>query len=380
MQLVLLDGFLYGGTIGNRLQIAQAALNAGYEVHIATKITDKFDQLKGYGFVVHPLDMSRGFKSVFSEIKLIFQIYKIYKEVNPVVTHLITIKMVLIGGIAAKFARIPSIVSSISGLGYIFISKKIRIIILRIIIGLLFRYILSSNNQRVIFQNTDDRDIFRKVTGIAKSKTVLFLGSGVDLSSYKPTPPTSDRFVIALISRMLGDKGVYEFVEAAKILKLIKYENPKYRFVLVGDIDPDNPTSLSLDQLKSWDKEGVIDYWGHRNDISKVLELVNIVVLPSYREGFPKILMEAAACGRPIVTTNVPGCRDAIEHLVTGLLVPVRNSKVLANSIKSLIDNQDDCEKMGLAARKRALKLFDVNDIIDLHLNLYEMLVTESSI
>ncbi len=366
--------------LSHRLQIAEAALNAGYEVHIATKITDKSDELRGYGFVVHPLIMSRGFSSIFSEIKLIFQLYKIYKEVCPVVVHHVTLKMVLVGGIAAQFVKMPSIVSSISGLGYIFISKKIRIVIFRIIVGLFFRYILASNNQRVIFQNTDDREVFIKVTGIARSKTLLFPGSGVDLSVFKPTPPISGEIVIALISRMLGDKGVNEFVDAVKIIKSMKYKNPQCRFVLVGDVDPENPSSLSLDQIKSWDKEGLIEYWGYRSDISRVLGLVSIVVLPSYREGFPKILMEAAACGRPVITTNVPGCRDAIEPLVTGLLVPVRNSKVLANSMQSLIDNENDCKEMGLAARKRALKFFDIRDIVDSHLNLYEALIAESSV
>ena len=179
---------------------------------------------------------------------------------------------------------------------------------------------------------------------------------------------------------MLGDKGVNEFVDAVKIIKSMKYKNPQCRFVLVGDVDPENPSSLSLDQIKSWDKEGLIEYWGYRSDISRVLGLVSIVVLPSYREGFPKILMEAAACGRPVITTNVPGCRDAIEPLVTGLLVPVRNSKVLANSMQSLIDNENDCKEMGLAARKRALKFFDIRDIVDSHLNLYEALIAESSV
>ena len=279
--------------LSHRLPIAIAAMNAGYEVHLVTKITNKLEQLKNHGFTVHPINIQRGAKDGFSDVLATYHIYKVLKKVCPDIVHLVTLKVILLGGIASRIAKIPSIVYSVAGLGHIFVSRNYKVKILKIFIGLAFRFILSVKNKKVIFQNNDDADIFKKITNLKSSESILLPGSGVDLLTYKPSLMPKNEVVIAMISRMLGDKGVYEFIEAVKILKSMKYINPKYRFVLVGDVDYDNPTSLSTNQLKSWEKDGLIEYMGHQNNIPEVLEAVSVVVLPSYREGFPKILIES---------------------------------------------------------------------------------------
>lgn len=171
-----------------------------------------------------------------------------------------------------------------------------------------------------------------------------------------------------MAARLLRDKGVLEFVEAARLLKA----RAQARFVLVGGIDPGNPTSLQNDQLQAWMREGVIEWWGARDDMPNVLPQAHLVVLPSYREGLPKGLIEAAACGRAVVTTDVPGCRDAIEEGVTGVLVAVRDASALARGIYSLLEEPSRLEVMGAAGRALAERVFDVNEVASRHVRLYK--------
>ena len=215
----------------------------------------------------------------------------------------------------------------------------------------------------------DDQLLLTRLSFLSSNEVELINGSGVDLSVFTQQPFNTGVPIIILAARLLKDKGVQEFVDAAK---LVNNNNNRARFILVGEPDLHNPASLQQHELDHWESEGTIEIWGYREDMEKVISLSTIVVLPSYREGFPKILIEAAACGRPIVTTDVPGCRDAIEKDITGIIVPARDYVELARKISFLLDNPILSRKMGNAGRARAEKFYDINKVVKKHIKIYE--------
>jgi len=358
--------------LSHRLPIAIEAINQGYEVHIATTIANELDSLKKNGLIVHPINLHRsrtGLISVISEFKEILDIIRI---VAPNIVHLVTIKPVLLGGIASRILNVPAVVYAVSGLGYVFLKKGVIAFIIRKIIIYLYQLAFRHKNKCVIFQNDSDQSMLSKLSLLSSNEVELINGSGVDLSVFTQQSFDSGVPVIILAARLLKDKGVKEFVEAAK---LVNINNNRARFALVGEPDFDNPASIQRYELENWKNERIIELWGHREDMEKVIPLSTIVVLPSYREGFPKILIEAAACGRPVVTTDVPGCRDAIEKDITGIIVPVRDYIELAKKISFLLDNPTISRKMGNAGRLRAEEFFDINKVVEKHMKIYEDLL-----
>ena len=354
--------------ISHRLPIALAAKKEGYEVHIGCGITDKQEYLENLGLVVHPLNLSRGSTGIVQEFKSFIAIKKKLKSINPDIVHFVTIKPVLYGGIASRIIGIKNKVFAISGLGYVFTSDSLKTSILRAFIIQLYKIALGGRNSKVIVQNTNDRDILSKYKIIKKEQEILIRGSGVDLETYVYREEPIGIPNVVMAARLLKDKGVLEFIEAAKIL-LHKGINAK--FILYGDIDEHNPASLNTNELKHIKEESIIEVHGFVSNISEVFSKANIVVLPSYREGLPKVLIEAAACGRPVVTTDVPGCRDAIEVNKTGILVKVKDSQLLANAIKKLIENKNLRVDMGKAGRELAEKEFSIKKVINTHLDIY---------
>jgi len=358
--------------LSHRLPIAVEAIKQGYEVHIATTITDKLYLLESTGLVVHPLHLHRsnsGVGTVFSEFR---EILTVIRSVAPDIVHLVTIKPVLLGGIAARLTGVSAVVSAVSGLGFVFVKKGLVAFLRRVSISLLYRLAFGHPNQRIIFQNIYDQSQLTKLTQIASNRALLIHGSGVDLSLYSQKPIPEGLPVVLFAARLLADKGVREFVAAAESVNGSAF---RARFVLVGEPDPHNPATIQQQELEQWEKEGVVELWGYCNDMDQVLASATIVVLPSYYgEGIPKILIEAAACGRAVITTDHPGCRDAIEEWVTGLLVPVRDAEALASSILSLLDDPMRCGEMGLAGRKRAEERFDLRQVVAEHLRIYEEL------
>ena len=355
--------------ISHRLPIALGAKEKGYEVHIACGITDKQEYLENLGLVVHPLNLSRGSTGIVQEFKSFIAIKKTLKAINPDIVHFVTIKPVLYGGIASRIIGIKNKVFAISGLGYVFTSDSLKTSILRAFIIQLYKIALGGRNSKVIVQNTNDRDILSKYKIIKKEQEILIRGSGVDLETYLYREEPIGIPNVVMAARLLKDKGVLEFIEAAKIL-LHKGINAK--FILYGDIDEHNPASLNTNELKHIKEESIIEVHGFVSNISEVFSKANIVVLPSYREGLPKVLIEAAACGRPVVTTDVPGCRDAIEVNKTGILVKVKDSQSLANAIKKLIENKNLRVDMGKAGRELAEKEFSIKKVIHTHLDIYQ--------
>ena len=353
--------------ISHRLPIALAAIKQGYEVHVACGITDKKTMLESLGLAVHPLTLSRSGTGVFSEFKTLKQLFTIIKLVEPDITHSITIKPVLYGNIISRLLRVPTRVASISGLGYVFIASGIKAKFFRVFIALLYRSALS-DAKTVIFQNSSDRDVLKKLGAIKTEQELFIRGSGVDLSLYPVFPEPKDKLVVMLVARLLIDKGVYEFVKAAEI---IKAQVDNVRMVLVGSTDPGNPNSVTMQKIKSWVDADIIEYWGHSSEVATTMSKSNVIVLPSYREGLPKVLIEAAACGRAVVTTDVPGCRDAIEPNETGLLVDVKSASSLASGVLSLISNDNLRYKFAKNARKLAERDFNINDVVSMHLSIY---------
>ena len=358
--------------ISHRLPIALEALTQGHEVHIFAKDTGRMTYLESLGLKVHPINLERGSVNPAQTLKLLFDLKNKLKKIQPDVVHLVTIKPVLIGGLASILAKVPAIVYAISGLGFIFTNTMLKAKILRLGIIPLYRLALSAKNKTVIVQNLDDLRILRQYVSIPESQTVLIPGSGVDLQQFDVQPLPLINKIVLMACRLLADKGVYEFHQSVLLLKE-KYSN--VRFVLVGGVDPDNPASLTEQELNEWVTNNDLEWWGHQTNMSKVLSQATIVVLPSYREGMPKVLLEAQALGRPIVTTDVPGCREAIENNKTGFLVKVKEKQSLANAIEKLINNDDLCLEFSQNARVLAEQKFDIKQVVKTHMNIYENLI-----
>jgi glycosyltransferase involved in cell wall biosynthesis len=367
--------------LSHRLPIALAAQKQGFEIHIATSVTTRLPELMQYGFSVHELKLDRSSAGIIAAIRTLVSIWKVFKSIKPDLVHLITIKPVLLGGIAARMAGISSVVVAISGLGFVFVDKGVMSRVRLLLVAWIYRIALSHHNLKVIFQNDEDKSRLTGITFLSEAKTTMIRGSGVDLIEFAPQPTNHNERIVLLAARLLLDKGVSEFVEAARILRpLYSCSNTAVRFVLVGEPDTANPTSVTPAQLKAWVHEGAIENWGHRKNMPDVLSAASIVTLPSYYgEGLPKVLIEAAACGRAVVTTDHPGCRDAIEPGLSGFLVPVRNAQALAKAIKYLLDNPVKCESMGLAGRDLAERVFDVKQVVASHLQIYEELIAKAA-
>jgi len=351
-----------------RLPIALAAIKQGYEVHVACGITDKKTMLESCGLIVHPLTLLRSSTGILSELKTLKQLFIIIKLVRPDIAHSINIKPVLYGNIISRFLRVPCRIASITGLGYVFIETGIKAKFIRVIIALLYRLALGGA-KTVIFQNSSDRDMLKELGAIKPKQELFIRGSGVDLSLYPVLPEPKGAPVVMLIARLLIHKGVYEFVKAAEI---IKAQASNVRMVLVGNIDSGYLKSVTMQEINSWVNADIIEYWGYSTEVATTMSKSNIIVLPSYREGLPKTLIEAAACGRAVVTTDVPGCRDAIVPNETGLLVDVKSTSSLVNGIFSLINNDDLRYKFAKNGRKLAERAFNIDDVVSMHLSIYD--------
>lgn len=369
--LVNVDWFF----ISHRLPIAVAAAKKGFEVHVATSVTDKAALIKNAGFILHDIPISRGAIGPVTTFKTFLAIMKIFYKVKPNIAHLVTIKPILLGGIAARITNIPGVIAAISGLGYIFIDQGFIASLRRFFVRTLYRISLGHKNLRIICQNVNDLDEIQRATKLSNGSFSLIDGSGVSLKKFIYVPDHNKIPKIIMASRLLKDKGVLEFAEAASIAKDM---NIKAEFILVGDPDPDNPSSISRSQIQDWEQKGILNYWGQIDNMQDVLSQASIVVLPSYREGFPKVLIEAAACGRAVVTTDVAGCRDAIYNGVTGVLVPVRDAHALADAIFDLIASPETYIKMGIEGRKMAEERFDESIVIEKHLALYDLILANA--
>lgn len=361
--------------LSHRLPVALAAMREGYQVHVAVGITDRLPELQSYGFMVHPLRMRRGKAGIVSEWIAFTDLIRLFRSVKPDLVHLVTIKPVIFGGIAARIVGTPAVVAAISGLGFVFVDRGMRAWLRRVVVGSLYRIALGKSALKMIFQNTDDCDCLTQFAHLPASKHAIIRGSGVDLSHFKPGPLPAGVPVVVMACRLIADKGVWEFVEAARLLRM---RSVSCRLCLVGALDPDNPVSLSDADLERIVSEGFVELWGPRADMPSVLAQAHIVALPSYYgEGLPKVLMEASACGRAVVTTDMPGCRDAVLPGQSGVLVPARNANALADVLERLLADPARCVEMGRVGRTFAQREFDLAGVVARHLGIYKELLDQ---
>ena len=298
------------------------------------------------------------------------ELVSLYRREKPDIVHHVAMKPVIYGSLAALLARVPRIVNALAGLGYIFTSTHVRARLMRMPVRLALRRLLSAGQGRTIVQNPDDRRTLREL-GIPETRIAVIPGSGVDVHRFHPVPEPEGPVVVCMVSRMLWDKGVGELAAAARRLKA---EAASLRVWLVGPPDPENPASISEGQLGQWVEEGILEWLGPQADVAAIWQRAHIAVLPSYREGLPKSLLEAAASGRPMVATDVPGCREIVKENETGLLVPARDPGALAAALSRLAGDAALRRRLGAAARERAVERFSQERIARETLALYRSL------
>lgn len=358
--------------LSHRLPLALAAQGEGFDVHVATPLSDDVEKIRTAGFAFHAIPLTRRGAHMGEELASVIALYSLYRRIKPDLVHLVTIKPVLYGGIAARLASVPAVVSAVTGLGYVFIAQGLKASLLRTAVKGTYRFALGYANGRVIFQNPDDRSSFLMSRLVDARQTVLIKGSGVDMAQFSPAPEPPGAPLVVFAARMLWDKGVGEFVDAARWLC---DRGIKARFALVGDTDSGNPAAVPKSQLEGWQQSGVVEWWGQHANMPMIFAKAHIVCLPSYREGLPKVLIEAAASGLPIVTTDVPGCREIVRHSENGLLVPVRDVVALAETLRRLIEDAELRRRMGAKGREIAVAEFSVERVVRETLDVYWQLL-----
>lgn len=356
----------------HRLPLALAARDAGYDVTLVTNVSSHAEKIRQSGIKIIPFNLDRGSVNPLKELATVARLTAIYRQEMPDIVHHVAIKPILYGSIAARMAGVPHIVNALTGMGYLFTSNHLKTRLLRPFINAAFKAVLNNKKSRLIMQNQDDRTMLVNAGMVDADRTRLIRGAGVNTEEFSCRPePIAMPPRVVLPARMLKDKGVVEFVAAARLLK---DRGVKAQFVLVGDTDLHNHAAISVVQLTAWAEEGCVDWWDRRNDMPEVLTNSHIVCLPSYREGLPKALLEAAACGRPIVTTDTIGCREVVRHGENGFLVPLRSTVELADALQRLIENPELRQKMGLRGREIAVQEFAVEKVIAETLAVYKEL------
>jgi len=352
--------------LSHRLNLGRICLARGWTVIVAARVQNHGDQILKEGFQLAPIPLRRGGMNPFHELRSLFSIFRLIRQERPDIVHLVGLKLILYGSLAALFFPKAIVVNAVSGLGTLFTSNLDKPSLIRKAILSLLPSLLGRKRSWVIVQNKDDQDFFQSM--LPSGKVTLIPGAGVDVEKYAQQPEPAGIVTAAIVSRMLGEKGVNETVEAGRLLR---QRGINIRIQLIGSPDPENPSSIPKETLKSWHDEGIVEWLGHSSDITKVWANAHIAVLPSYREGFPKSLIEAMASGRPAITTDTIGCREVIEDGVSGILVPLNDANAVADALQKLVENAGLRRSMGAAARKRTETLFSDKGIADQTMDVY---------
>jgi glycosyltransferase involved in cell wall biosynthesis len=369
------DWYLYNF----RLSLARALREAGAEVVLISPDGPYGSRLEAAGFRWLAQPMLRRSLNPFRELIFLFHLFRLYQHEQPDVVHHFTIKCVVYGSLAARLVGIHRRINAVAGMGYVFASNALRASLLRPFVRALLKLSLGGKQSRLILQNSGDCMAFVQSGLVTPGRLRLIQGSGINTDRFKPAVlPRQDVgvFRVLFAARLLWDKGIREYVEAAVQFKSLGFP---VEFLLAGAPDTGNPASVPDDVVQSWQAAGLIRVLGHVEDMVSCLHQADLAVLPSYREGIPKSLLEAAACGLPIVTTDAPGCRDAIEDGVTGLLVPCRDVAALATAIRFMFEHPVERAQMGAAGRERVLRQFDEKIVLGRTLDVYRELVGEIS-
>lgn len=360
-------------TAAHRLPLLRAARDRGYRVEsLAPRGSPALERLRSEGFRVHGVSLSRRGLRVWEELASLRELQKLYSKLEPDLVHHATIKPVIYGTIAARWAGVPAVVNAVTGLGYVYTGADVRARLLRPVVDRLCRFAFRHQNQRFIFQNADDQATLEQSGSVMPAESALIPGSGVDVERFAPAPEQCGKPLVVLPARMLWQKGVSEFVDAAKQLRTA---GNGARFALVGGVDEGNPGGVTEGRLHEWIAEGVVEWWGPVEDMPGVYRAAHVVVLPSYREGLPKVLLEASASARPVVTTDAPGCRDAVIDGETGYLVPAKDSHALAQRIRMLLESPGLRKRMGEAGRRLAVERFSTDRVVEATLRVYDELL-----
>jgi glycosyltransferase involved in cell wall biosynthesis len=358
--------------LSHRLPMARAARDAGLEVHVATNVAEGGPAIKAEGFVLHPVPFLRGRLSPAGSIKTVQALRRVRRDVRPDIVHHVALQPIVLGSVAA-FGLPAACVNALTGLGYTFASTTAKARIMRRLMIATIRFLLTRGNSTVLVQNEDDRTMLVSV-GIAPSRIALIPGSGVDIETLTPLPEPAAPPTVAFVGRLLAYKGIRTAVEAHALLH---GRGSDVQLLVAGVPDLANPDSLTDDEAKGWSERPGVTWLGHVRSIPAVWARAHIAVLPSRHEGIPKSLLEAAACGRPMVATDVPGCRDIVRHGETGLLVPVDDPVALAAAIETLAKSPQLRARYGAAARRLAVERFSDDAIGRQTVELYRRLAPQ---
>lgn len=357
----------------HRLPLAQRIAAAGYDVRVATPPGRWVREIESAGIPHVPVTMDRQGRNPLRDAVTVRSLVRLYRDVRPDLVHQVALKPIVYGSIAARIAGVPAVVNAMPGMGYVFLSKQLLSRAIRPGVKAAFRLLVNGDNSRVILQNPDDIARWVAWGAIRRDRIELIRGSGVDTDRFVPSPEPEGPPLVVLPARLLFDKGVAEFVEAARLLR-----HTGARFALAGEGDPGNPASVSPEQLRRWADEGIIELLGWQDDMTRVLAQAHVVCLPSYGEGLPKALLEAAACGRAIVATDVPGCREIVRDGENGLLVPPRDAAALARALERIVTDAELRARFGRRGREIAVAEFSSDVVARGTLDLYERLLAST--
>lgn len=366
--------------VSHRINLAEAALKEGYEVHLLTSFTKHRSSIEQANIIVHELEFDRGEASFIDTLKSFVQIYKVLKYISPDLVHAITLKMSIMCSIASFPLRIKGIILAISGMGYVYTERNIANFLKRVLIAIAAKIISLHANLTLIFQNETDKNDFCKSTKRLIDKSTIIHGSGVDLEKFQAIESVKSFKVkkVAFASRLLLTKGILDYIDSIRTFNLHHDDFiSTTQFIVAGDLDPSNPASLNSDIIDSWSDIPNLEVIGHIENLNELFAESYIFILPSYREGFPQVACQAAASGLPVVTTDIPGCRDTIIDMETGILVPPKDSDALYQAIKNLILNEALRSRMSEKAAIFARKNFDSQLITDQHLEIYSNLLNK---
>ncbi|MBP3985338.1 glycosyltransferase family 4 protein [Pseudoxanthomonas helianthi] len=375
MKIVLFantDWYLYNF----RLSTAQQLQSLGAEVVMVSPPGDFGARFADHGIQWRTLPMQRSSLNPLREAWVLRALARLLAAEKPDLLHSFTAKCAVYGALAGRIAGVPAMVNAVAGMGYVFASESLKARVLRPLVGALMRGSLGHGNSRVILQNPDDADLFTELRLAPAEKIRVIRSSGVDITRFSPAPraPATRPMCVLLAARLLREKGVGEFAEAALMLKR---QGRQIDFLLAGTPDPGNPSSVQREEVEEWQRQGALRWLGHVEDMPALMRRVDVMALPSYyREGVPKSLIEGAASGLALVTTDLPGCREVVaEDGVDGLHVQPRSASSLAAALARLDDDRELLLRLGDRARQQALQHFDLRGVIRQTLEVYDELL-----
>ena len=361
-----------------RIVLARTLREAGFDVHVALPPARSLEHISLQDIPVHIFYLRRKSTRLLDELRCWVSLFRLYRRLQPTLVHHIGLKPSLYGGIAARISGVPATINTLTGLGYLFTTETVKTRALRLIVAGGLHFSFGHRNQRVIFQNSHDRECLLASGIVSGDRAVLIKGSGVNLSLFTPEPESDEPPVVLMASRLLWTKGVAEFVAAARA---VRARGIRARFVLAGEPDRGHPSAVPMRTLQLWHDAGDVEWLGWRHDMPAVLAGSHIVCLASsYGEGIPRILLEAAACGRAIVATDSPGCREVVRHGENGLLVPAGDGEALAAAIAQLIENAPLRNATGTRGREIAVTEFSMEQVINANLAMYRSLLLSAGL